>query len=150
MAIGREALADGELGGYHVPAGTQILIAQWVMHREPRYFDQPEEFRPERWDGDFAKRLPRFAYFPFGGGPRVCIGNSFAMMEAILLLATIAQRVQLRLEPGFKLELFPSITLPPKHGLPMVLTRRRTAVQGEQGTSADQHRHQPQVGSAAI
>ena len=148
-AIGREALTDCELGGYHVPAGTQILIAQWVMHRDPRYFEQPEEFRPERWDGDFAKRLPRFAYFPFGGGPRVCIGNSFAMMEAILLLATIARSYELRLERGFKLELFPSITLRPKHGIPMILTKRPNLDIAGAGASASREDEQPRVSSAA-
>jgi cytochrome P450 len=117
------------------------------MHRDPRYFDLPEEFRPERWDGDFAKRLPRFAYFPFGGGPRVCIGNSFAMMEAILLVATIAQRYELKLEPGFELQLFPSITLRPKKGIPMIVVRRRKRDAAGVGNSTDAHAEPPPVGS---
>ena len=118
---------DVEIGGYHAPKGTQMFIYQWVLHRDPRYFEQPEAFRPERWEGDLAKRLPRFAYFPFGGGPRVCIGNHFAMTEAILVVATIAQRFRLALVPGFKLELDPSITLRPRHGIPMQISERKVS-----------------------
>ena len=79
--FGREAIADCEIGGYAVPAGTTIIISPWVLHRDPRHFKLPTEFRPERWSGDLARQLPRFAYIPFGGGPRICIGNRFAMME---------------------------------------------------------------------
>jgi cytochrome P450 len=120
-SIGREALQDCEIAGYHVPRGTQIALIQWVVHRDPRWFDDPEAFRPERWDNDLARRLPRCAYFPFGDGPRICIGNQFAMLEAILILATVAQRYRLALVPGYKLELLPSVTLRPKNGLPMVV-----------------------------
>src|ERR1051326_8860059 len=103
--IFREALSDCEIRGYFVPRGTSLWLAQWVVHRDPRWFDQPEEFRPERWDQDLARRLPRGAYFPFGDGPRVCIGNQFAMMETVLILATIAQRYRLELAPDFVLKL---------------------------------------------
>ena len=96
-AIGREALEDCEIGGFHVPAKTQLFISQYVVHHDPRYFENPEAFAPERWADDLEKRLPKFAYFPFGGGPRLCIGQSFARMEAALLLATIVQNF--RLEP---------------------------------------------------
>ena len=88
--IAREALADCEIGGYDVPKGTQIFMVQMLVHRDGRWFDDPETFKPERWDNDLIKRLPRCAYFPFGDGPRICIGNHFAMMEAVLILATIA------------------------------------------------------------
>ena len=115
----REALADCEIGGYHVPKGTQLFLTQWLVHRDGRWFDDPEVFRPERWDNDLIKRLPRCAYFPFGDGPRVCIGNHFAMMEAVLILATIARRYRLIVEPGQTLELLPSITLRPADGLRM-------------------------------
>src|SRR6202022_331217 len=84
-----------EIGGYRVRAGTTVFLSQWVMHHDPRYFEDPEVFRPDRWADDLARRLPKYAYFPFGGGPRVCIGNSFATMEAILVLATIAQKFRL-------------------------------------------------------
>jgi cytochrome P450 len=130
--IGREAVGDCEIGGHHVPAGTILTISQWVMHRDPRYFEHPDSFRPERWKEDpssgpalpLAKRLPRFAYFPFGGGPRICIGNAFAMMEAVLLLATIAQQFRLRLMPNPPVVPQPYVTLRPKYGLPMALQRR--------------------------
>ena len=122
--IGRKALCDFEIGGYYVPAGTQIALSQWVMHRDPRYFEDPERFNPDRWTEEFRKRLPKFAYFPFGGGPRVCIGASFAMLEAVLLLATVAQRYEIRLVPGHPIKPFPSITLRPKDGIRVVLARR--------------------------
>ena len=115
--IAREPLQDCEIGGYRVPRGTQLFLVQYLVHRDPRWYENPEVFRPERWDGDLARRLPRCAYFPFGDGPRVCIGNHFAMMEGILVLATIAQRYRLSLVPGQTLELFPSITLRPRHSL---------------------------------
>jgi len=120
--IGREAIADCELGGHHVPGGTNVYMLPWIIQRDPRFFDAPEEFRPERWLDGLAKRLPRFAYFPFGGGPRLCIGQQFAMLEATLVLSTIAQRWRLELEPNQRVELHPSLTLRPKYGLRMRLT----------------------------
>jgi cytochrome P450 len=119
--IAREALADCEIGGYDVPKGTQIFMVQRLVHRDARWFDDPEAFKPERWDNDLIKRLPRCAYFPFGDGPRICIGNHFAMMEAVLLLATIARRFRLEIEPGQTLELLPSITLRPRYPIRMRL-----------------------------
>jgi cytochrome P450 len=97
------------------------------VHRDGRWYDDPDVFRPERWDNDLMKRLPRCAYFPFGDGPRVCIGNHFAMMEAVLVLATIARRYRLAIEPGQTLELLPSITLRPRQGLRMRIHGRQTA-----------------------
>ncbi|MBA3472101.1 MAG: cytochrome P450, partial [Rubrobacter sp.] len=123
-AFGREALADCEIGGYHVPAGTQLIMSQWVMHRDPRYYDEPGKFRPERWGDGSTEGLPKYAYFPFGGGPRLCIGQSFAKMEAVLLLATIAQQFRLRSAPGERISPQPSITLRPKNGMRMVLEKR--------------------------
>ena len=98
--VGREAIVDCGIGGYAVPRGTTLLMPQWVVQRDPRFFDEPEKFRPERWGEERIKSLPKFAYFPFGGGPRVCIGNQFAMMELVLLLATIAQKFRFRMQPG--------------------------------------------------
>jgi cytochrome P450 len=124
-AIGREPLEDCEIGGYFAPKGTQIMMNQWVVHRDPRWFDDPLAFRPERWDNDLARRLPRCAYFPFGDGPRICIGNQFAMLETVLVLATIAQQYRLTTAPGYMLQVIPSITLRPKGGIPMILCDRR-------------------------
>src|SRR5262249_6628635 len=112
--IGREALHHDEVGGYFVPRGTQISVSMWVTHRDPRWYERPEEFRPERWAGDFIRQLPRGAYMPFGGGPRVCVGNHFAMMEMVLVLATLARRYRFELADGPELEVVPSITLRPK------------------------------------
>lgn len=120
----RMAIEDAEIGGYRIPAGSGVAISQYVVHRDPRFFDAPDEFRPERWEGDLAKRLPKFAYFPFGGGPRICIGNSFALMEASLVLATVAQKFRLSLVPGQRVEPLPSITLRPKNGIAMILHNR--------------------------
>ncbi len=127
-AIGREATEDFEIGGYPIRKGTQLLISQWVLHRDPRWFDDPETFRPERWDNDLARKLPKGVYIPFGDGPRVCIGNHFAMMEAILLLATLAQRHRLETAPGETMTLTPSITLRPRSGTRMVVRAREEAV----------------------
>jgi cytochrome P450 len=123
--IGREALADCEIGGYLLPKGAQLSLLQWIVHRDPRWFDEPLTFRPDRWDNDLAKRLPRCAYFPFGDGPRICIGNHFAMMEAVLILAAVARRFRLVLVPGQTLELLPSITLRPRRGIRMTVHERR-------------------------
>jgi cytochrome P450 len=98
-----------------------------VAHRDPRWFDDPEAFRPERWDDDLARRLPRGAYFPFGDGPRICIGNLFAMQEAVLILATVLRRYRLEPVPNYQLELLPSITIRPKDGLPMQVRQRQPA-----------------------
>ena len=122
--IGREALDERELGGFVVPRGTTLFLSQWVTHRDKRFYDAPLEFRPERWADGLAKRLPKYAYFPFGGGPRVCIGNEFAMMEAVLLLATIGQRYRFTLEPEPPVVFQLGITLLPEFGIPAVLRRR--------------------------
>jgi cytochrome P450 len=122
--LARIAIEDHELAGYPVKKGMGIAMAQWVVHRDARWYDAPEEFRPERWEGDFSKKIPRFAYFPFGGGPRQCIGNSFAVMEATLILATIAQKYRLRLVPNHPVVPLPSITLRPRHGIRVFLELR--------------------------
>lgn len=123
-AFGREAVEDCEILGYFVPAGTTLLMFPWVIHRDGRYYDDPEAFRPERWTSETAAKLPRFAYAPFGGGPRICIGNQFAMMEAMLILATVAPRYQLERLSGRPVEPFTSITLRPEGGVRVRLRRR--------------------------
>jgi cytochrome P450 len=122
--MGREAIRDCEIGGYPVPKGMTIFLAQWVVHRDPRWYDQPEKFDPDRWADGLEERLPKFAYFPFGGGPRLCIGNTFALMETALVLATVAQRYRLELVPDHPVVPWPSMTLRPKHGIKVVLRRR--------------------------
>jgi len=122
--VGREAIEPVELGGYRIPAGTTVFMPQWVIHRDARWFEDPEVFRPERWENGLMQRIPRYAYFPFGGGPRICIGNNFAMMEATLILATIAQKYRLTLAPDAVVKLLPSMTLRPAHGIKVVLADR--------------------------
>ena len=124
-AFGRQVIQDCEIAGYPVAKGRQLYFFPWVMHRDPRYFDQPEEFRPERWADERIKQLPKYAYFPFSGGPRVCIGNAFAMMEAVLVLATVAQRYHLKLAQGQIVEPWPVFTLRPKYGINMTIEKRR-------------------------
>ena len=125
--IGRRALRDLEIRGYRIPKGTNIFILQWLTHRDPRFFPEPTRFDPERWRSDPIRTggLPRFCYFPFGGGPRVCIGAGFAMMEATLLLATIAQRYRFTLLPDPPVVPFFSITLRPKYGVPVRVEARK-------------------------
>ena len=124
--IGREAVKAFDAGGYHLPAGTKVFISPWVMHRNERFFPDPERFDPDRWRDDPVRRgvLPRFAYFPFGGGPRVCIGAGFAQMETALLLATIAQHFRISLVADHPVKLLPSVTLRPKFGIRATVHRR--------------------------
>jgi cytochrome P450 len=124
--IGRKALADFEIGDSRLPAGTNVFMTQWITHRDARFFPEPERFMPERWKDEPARfgSLSRFAYFPFGGGPRKCMGASFAMMEAVLLLATIARRFRLQLAPGAKVQMLPSLTLRPEYGITMLVHKR--------------------------
>ena len=121
----REVTADFDIGGYRVARGTEIVISPWVLHRNPRYFANPEAFEPDRWADGLASRVPRYAYIPFGGGPRLCIGKSFATLEAILVLATVAQRFRLELLPGHLVVPDAIPTLHPKFGLRMVARPRR-------------------------
>ena len=122
--IGREAARATEVAGQPLPAGSIVIMPTWVVHRDGRWFDEPETFRPERWAETAARRLPRFAYLPFGGGPRQCIGNTFATMEATLILAAIAQRFRLALMPGQRVTPTPYVTLRPEPGIRMRLERR--------------------------
>jgi cytochrome P450 len=124
--IGRRALAPFRLGEYELPADTNVLISQLILHKDPRYFPEPQRFNPDRWSANDSRTasLPRFAYFPFGGGPRVCIGAGFAMMEAVLLLATIAQQFRIQIAPGQKVKMQPTVTLRPRNGIPVTLRQR--------------------------
>jgi cytochrome P450 len=122
--VAREAIEAFEIGGYRLPPRTNFVLCSWLVHRDPRFYDEPHAFRPERWTEEFERRLPKFAYFPFGGGQRTCIGASFAKMQTSLMLATMAQQFRLSLAPGFKLELRPTITLQPRDGIRVVVAER--------------------------
>src|SRR6266851_4738119 len=121
--IGRRAIADYPIGPYVAAARSILVMSPYIIQRDARYYAEPERFNPDRWTPEFKASLPKFAYFPFGGGPRQCIGESFAWMELILIVATIAQRWDLRLVPGHPVELQPLITLRAKHGMRMTVTR---------------------------
>jgi cytochrome P450 len=131
--FGRRALRECRLGDYDLPAQTTVLISQWVLHRDGRFFDRPEQFEPERWLTGLAQRLPRFAYLPFGGGPRGCIGNTFAMMEGVLILATLFPAFGFSLAPGPPVRPRPSVTLRPATGIRVVLRKRMA---GKEAASA--------------
>ncbi|MBK8020254.1 MAG: cytochrome P450 [Chloroflexi bacterium] len=124
FSFGRQAIRDTSIGEYPIAAATQVTVLSSRTHRDPRYWDSPEQFMPERFSPEREGQIEKYAYLPFGGGPRICVGNSFAMMEARLMLATIAQRYRLRLPPGHQVEVDPLITLRPKGGLPMIVERR--------------------------
>jgi cytochrome P450 len=123
-AFGREAVADCEIGGYPIPRGTTIFLSPWVIHRDKRFFESPEEFKPERWDERSFSQPPKLAFLPFGGGPRLCIGISFAMMETTLILTTIAQKFKFRLNSQQEVIPFPSVTLRPPMGMQMTVSTR--------------------------
>jgi cytochrome P450 len=121
FSLSRRALVDDEIGGYALPAKSTILLCPYTTHRHPAFWEDPDEFKPERFLPERAAGRPHFAYFPFGGGPRQCIGNQFALMEAQLILATVAQRYRLRLAPQHRVEAEVVLTIRPRHGLPMTL-----------------------------
>ena len=122
--IGRNALEDVEIGGYKIPTGALVLTSQFIVHRDERWFPEPEKFDPERWTPEAKEKRPKFSYFPFGGGTRICIGEAFAWMEGALLIATLAQKWRMKLAPENKIELQPLITLRPKNGMKMIMEKR--------------------------
>ncbi|GCE24331.1 hypothetical protein KDK_81310 [Dictyobacter kobayashii] len=124
----RMALEDFELDGYHIPAGTIAILSQWVVHNLPDIWGDPENFRPERWDKQQGQQIPQGAYFPFGLGPRICIGMPFAQLETKLLLATILQRYVPQLAPGARIVFQPLVTLRPRYGMPMRLEANDTLI----------------------
>jgi cytochrome P450 len=122
--IGRYVENNYSVGEYTIPAGSSIFMSQYVMHHNPLYYEEPEQFKPDRWTDEFKACLPRFSYFPFGGGIRGCIGETFAWMEGILIIATIVQKWSMRLVQGQRIKLDPAITLRPKYGMKMKLIQR--------------------------
>lgn len=125
-SVGRVAIDDVQVGEWTLPKGTRAGIVTYMTHHDPALWEHPERFDPLRFAPEREGNIPKYAYLPFGGGPRVCIGNHFAMMEAKLLLAGIASRYQLRLSQGHSVEMLPRITLNPKGGLPMTLVTRKS------------------------
>lgn len=125
----REAVAEDVVCGYRIPAGAVVAVSPYVIHHSAAWWPDPDRFDPQRFDPDTPHDRPRFAYMPFGGGPHQCIGNTFALMEATLLLATVAQRYRLLLAPGAVVKPQPQTTLRPAGGLPMLL-QSRTESQG--------------------
>ena len=123
-AMGRYARHDFSFGDYFLPAKTTVLISQFITHRDPRYFSDPLRFDPERFSPKLRLQRTKFTYFPFGAGARQCIGESFAWMESALILATLAQKWNLRLVPGHRVEPQPLITLRPKYGMVMQIEPR--------------------------
>ena len=122
--FGREAVRDTELGPFHIPAGTTMFASQWVLHRDARSFDDPLRFDPDRWLNGLAARLPRCVFMPFGAGPRRCLGSNFAVLEAVLALATVCRRFSLIPVAGPHPKLEPLITLRPKGGLRLMIKAR--------------------------
>lgn len=122
--LARTSIAPCNIGGYDIPVGTTVLTSQWVMHRDARYFEEPDAFRPERWLDGLADRLPAGVYLPFGDGPRRCIGQGFALLEAALVIGTLAQRFQFRLVPGHPVVPEPLVTLRPRDGIRMTIQAR--------------------------
>lgn len=123
-AIGRLTLTEYEVGGYRIPSKSLVLLSPYVTHRDARFFPDPTRFDPERWTPEAKESRPQFSYFPFGGGPRRCIGEGFAWMEGILLIATLAQHWRMRLVPNHRVETMPVITLRPRYGMRMTVGKR--------------------------
>ncbi len=123
-AMGREALAEDEIAGQRVPRGAAVFVSPWVMHRHPDHWEDPERFDPDRFLPERSRGRPRYAYFPFGGGPRHCIGDQFALLELPLVLARVAQRYRRRLVPGQDVTPYPLFTLRPRQGIRMTLEAR--------------------------
>ncbi len=122
--MARTSIAPSSFGGYDFPTGSTMMVSQWVMHRDARYFDDPDSFRPERWLDGLADRLPAGAYFPFGDGPRRCIGQGFALLESALVIGALAQRFRFELVPGTTVTPEPLVTLRPKNGIRMTIHAR--------------------------
>jgi cytochrome P450 len=123
--VGRRAIAPYTIDGYTLPARSIVIMSQWIVHRDRRWYADPERFDPGRWTPAFKAALPQFAYFPFGGGPRRCIGESFAWMELMLMVATIARRWRFQLVEGHPVVPQPLVTLRSKHGMQMIAIERR-------------------------
>ncbi|MCL4519515.1 MAG: cytochrome P450 [Thaumarchaeota archaeon] len=122
--IPRIALNDHHIDGYRIPAGSLVLMSQYLIHHDQRFYSEPEVFNPDRWTDEFEQKMPEYAYFPFGGGPRRCAGEPFAWMEAELIISTIARNWKMSLVPGGKYELRSRVGSRPKYGMMLKLSKR--------------------------
>ena len=118
------ALEPFELGGYEIPSGALLCVAPIITQRDPRWFENPTAFKPDRWTPEFQGRLPRFAYWPFGGGSRLCIGEGFAWMEMTMIMAILGQQWSISSDPARRVRLDPLVSLRPRGGLKVLLERR--------------------------
>jgi cytochrome P450 len=125
--IGRTAIRDSEVDGYVIPRGALVLVCPFITHRNAEYFPEPTKFDPDRWAPEQQRDRHKFAYYPFGSGPRTCIGEPFAWMEGVFLMAVLAQHWEFEIEPDHPVEYDPQVTLRPKHGMTMRLRRRAVA-----------------------
>src|SRR5438093_4145251 len=123
-ALCRQSIKGTSVGGYDIPPGSLVLMSQYVTHRDSRFYPDPNAFRPERWNAEMKSKLPVFAFFPFGGGPLVCVGESLAWIECAVLLATIGQRWQMRHFGDHEVGLLPKVALRPRQGMMMKLKKR--------------------------
>ena len=122
-SIGRSPINDDEIGGYRIPKKSMVMLSQYITHRHPAFWDEPDRFDPERFSLERSEGRPRYAFFPFAGGPRQCIGNIFALNEANLVLATVAQRYRIKVAPAHPIELQPLVTLRPRYGIKVTLQK---------------------------
>ncbi|MBL4657972.1 MAG: cytochrome P450 [Flavobacteriales bacterium] len=122
--IERHALADDQVGGYRIAKGDEVMMSPYVMHRDPKYWESPDEFNPDRFSSENSKARDKYAYYPFGGGPRFCIGSNFALLEMQLVLAILCQKYSFAVDPSLQVELDPLITLRPKGGMPLTVKLR--------------------------
>jgi cytochrome P450 len=122
-SIGRSPIADDEIGGYRIPKKSMVMLSQYITHRHPAFWDEPDRFDPERFSLERSEGRPRYAFFPFAGGPRQCVGNIFALNEANLVLATVAQRYRIKVTPGHPIETQPLVTLRPRNGIKVTLQK---------------------------
>jgi cytochrome P450 len=120
----RQAIGEDQIGGFHLPSGFLVFVVPYVLHRLPAFWTNPEAFDPERFTPERSADRPKFVYLPFGAGPRQCIGNQFALIEAHLVVATLAQRYRLHLVAGHRVDPWPLITLRPRFGMPMIVEKR--------------------------
>ena len=122
--IGRHAIRETKINGLVIPKGSYVHVSQFLMHRDARFFPDPERFDPERWKPNPSRARPRFSYFPFGGGGLQCIGEGFAWTQGVLVIAALTRRWQMQLAPGARIKLEPQLTLRSRYGMPMTLKKR--------------------------